>query len=92
MYTIMPSLSPITSTDLKNRTADILNMVYYKDHKYTIKRHGKPIAVLEPITKARTKTKELVSLKSALNNSFGRMPDFPDVTKTRHFRHRNTTL
>ena len=86
----MPSLYPITSTDLKNRTADILNMVYYKDHTYTIKRHGKPIAILEPITK--TKTKGKTTLKAALANSFGSLPDFPDVTETRFFRSRNITL
>ena len=86
----MPSLHSITSTDLKNRTADILNTVHYKDHTYTIKRHGKPIATLEPILKKRIKTKELNDLKSVIDNSFGRIPDFPKIT--RYFRRRNIKL
>jgi len=88
IYVTMPNLHPITSTELKNSTANILNTVYYNKVRYTIKRHGKPIAILEPITK----TKEKPTLKAALVNSFGSLPDFPDVTKTRFFRSRNTTL
>ncbi|MCH7640831.1 type II toxin-antitoxin system prevent-host-death family antitoxin [Patescibacteria group bacterium] len=77
----------ITSTELKRDTAEVLNKVAYGDVVAIVERYGEPLVEIHPVKSAR-KTKKL-SLKEAIDKTFGSIPDFPDVTKDRVSRKRD---
>jgi len=68
----------VSATDLKNRAADILNKVVYTKSEAIIVRYGKPIAVISPFKKDKRDT---ASIKKVLDDTFGAIPDFPEVTR-----------
>lgn len=55
----------------------------------TVERHGKPIAKLVPISRGMAK---MIHIERALKETFGILPDFPDVTKFRRSRKRAIRL
>lgn len=79
----------ISATELKERVAEVLNRVYFEKREALVKRHGKPIAKIVPILHDTNKKKDITIL---LKKYYGIMPDFPDVTKFRHFRKRKIRL
>jgi len=79
----------ITATDLKNRTAEILNDSYFKGKTILVGRYGKPIAKIVPI---RDTTNNTIKFKKVLKNTFGILPDFPDITKARKSRRKSLKL
>ena len=79
----------VSSSELKQNVAEILNNVYFHRKTAVINRYGKTIAKIVPVAKADTKT---TNTKSLLDKYFGILPDFPDVSKTRTFRKRNIKL
>lgn len=78
----------ISATKLKNNISYILNEIHYKGNAAVIERYGRPIAKIVPINGEKTVT----SLKKVLNESFGMLPDFPDVTKKRRSRKKTIRL
>lgn len=78
----------ISATELKNKISEVLNSVYYNKSVTIIEKHGKPIAKIVPVEDASKKT----DLKTALNRTFGSLPDFPDVTKFRRSRKKKWSL
>ena len=81
----MPNI--ISATELKNNVSDILNDVYFNGRVTVVERYGKPIAEIMPVREA-VKSKE--EIKRVLDETFGSIPDFPDVTKKRYFRQRKS--
>ena len=79
----------ITATDLKNRTAEILNDSYFKGKTILVGRYGKPIAKIVPI---RDTTNNTIKFKKVLKTTFGILPDFPDITKARKSRRKSLKL
>ncbi len=81
----------ISATELKNKVSEVLNTVYFNGTETIVEKHGKPIARIIPINdKARKMSKK--DIKRVLDETFGSMPDFPDVTKYRRFRNRKISL
>ena len=70
----------VSSTELANKTSEILNKVRYEGVTAIVERHGEEIARLSPPTN---------SAKKIWNTSFGAIPDFPEVHKDRYSRKRN---
>lgn len=79
----------ISASKLKNKVSDVLNDVHYKKNIAIIERYGKPIAKLIPIDTNQT---NISGIKKALDNSFGSIPDFPEVTKNRASRKKPLSL
>lgn len=70
----------ISATELKNKAADVLNRVVYSKTETIIMRHGKPIAVISPLKKIEP---DKANFKKVLDDTFGAIPDFPDVVGER---------
>ncbi|OGK15890.1 hypothetical protein A2690_04520 [Candidatus Roizmanbacteria bacterium RIFCSPHIGHO2_01_FULL_39_12b] len=77
----------VSATDLKNNVSDILNTVYFEKTTAVIERHGKPIAFIIPAGKP---DKEKIA--KALKETFGLVPDFPNVVSKRYLRKRDVRL
>lgn len=74
----------ISATELKQQTAEILNMVLYQGKTAYIERHGKIIAKIMPVNNPITsKIKETY---------FGTIPEFPDVISDRLRKERDVDL
>lgn len=73
----------ISATDLKYKVSDALNEVYYNGKTITIERHGKAIAKIVPVL---ANSKDDKALEKGLKETFGSIPDFPEVTKLRNFK------
>lgn len=83
----------ITVTQLKNKTTEVLNLVYFDKATAIIERSGKPIAKIVPIKLEKTKTKKsMAKIKKILDSTFGSMPDFPDITRERKFNRKRFIL
>jgi len=78
----------ISSTDLKNKTAEILNLVRFGGIEAIIKRHGRPLAKILPFKAEEKKT----NLKENLKRYFGAIADFPEVSKNRYFKRKAINL
>ena len=76
----------ISATELKNRVSEVLNEVAFRGNIAVVERYGKPIAKIVPVPVDNNL--RLERLKKALDESFGSLPDFPDVTKDRRSRRR----
>jgi prevent-host-death family protein len=77
----------ISSTDLKNKTAEILNLVSFGGVEAIIERHGRPLAKILPF-----KEEEKRNLKENLKKYFGAIADFPQVVKNRYFKRKKIHL
>ncbi len=71
----------VSITDLKQNTSEIINRVVFEKKEAVIKRHGK---VVVHIVRPKTTTPK-IDLAKALKETFGAIPDFPDVKKSRYF-------
>lgn len=81
----------ISATELKNKTSEILNGVYYRGNTAVVERYGKPIAKIVPADMFNPfRSKE--EIKKALDSTFGILPDFTDVTKFRRSRRKKFSL
>lgn len=81
----------ISATELKNRVSEVLNEVAFKGNATVIERYGKPIVRIVPIDdKARKMSKK--DVKRVSDETFGILPDFPDVTKFRRSRRKTFSL
>lgn len=79
----------ISATELKRKTAEIINMVYYEKKVAVIERFGKSLIKMTAIENTKEK-KEGISV--ILDRYFGVLPDFPKVRKDRKFRKKNLAL
>lgn len=79
----------LSSTELKRNTAKVLNLVAFGDTVAVVERHGKPLVM---ITSAASPVAKDSGLEEKLENYFGALPDFPSVSKTRHFRRKRLNL
>lgn len=73
-------INTISATKLKNKLAEVLNSAYYNKTVTIVEKHGKPIAEIIPIREYKRSREEI---KRVLDETFGSLPDFPDVTKFR---------
>lgn len=81
----------ISATELKNKVSEVLNTVYFNGIETIVEKYGKPIARIIPINdKARKMSKR--DVKRVLDETFGILPDFPDVTKFRRSRRKTFSL
>lgn len=78
----------LSSTELKRNTAEVLNSVAFGKVEAIVERYGEPLVRIVPM-KASEKRRDF---KKVLDGYFGAIPDFPSVSKTRHFRHRALKL
>lgn len=46
-------MSEITATEAARRFADLLDAVEHAGERYTITRHGKPVAQIEPVARGQ---------------------------------------
>ena len=54
-------MSEVTATDAARRFADLLDSVEHEGQRYTIIRHGKAVAQIEPVSRGRgVETKSLL--------------------------------
>lgn len=83
-------ITTISATELKNKLSEVLNSVYYNEDVTIVEKHGKPVARIMPID--QSKKVSLNDIKKVLDDTFGSIPDFPDVTKDRSFRSRKISL
>lgn len=79
----------ISSTELKNKVSEILNNVAFKGNVAIIERYGKPIAKIVPV---KDEKRVVGDIRKALNETFGAIPDFPNVTKFRRSRSKKFSL
>jgi len=77
----------LSSTELKRKTAEILNLVAFGGTIVIIERYGTPLVKITP---AKSFTEE--NLEEKLKKYFGAVPDFPLVSKFRYFRKRHLGL
>lgn len=77
-----------SSTKLKRNTAEVLNLVAYGEAVAIIERHGEPLVKISPVEKLEKRT----DLSKKLKKYFGVLPNFPSVSKSRHFRQRKISL
>lgn len=81
----------ISATELKNKVSEVLNNVYFTGNETVIEKYGRPIVKIIPINnKAKKMSKE--DVKRVLEETFGILPDFPDVTKFRRSRRKTFSL
>lgn len=76
----------ISATTLKNNVSNILNDVYFNKKTAVIRRYGEIIAKIVPVDK------ENKAVRSVLDEYFGALPDFPDVSKKRNFKKRGISI
>lgn len=79
----------ISATELKNKVSEVLNEVAFKGNVAIIERYGKPIARIVPVKKEERNVEDI---RKALDETFGAIPDFPDVTKFRRSRRKTFSL
>lgn len=54
-------MSEVTATDAARRFADLLDSVEHDGQRYTIIRHGRAVAQIEPVSRGRgSETKDLL--------------------------------
>ncbi|MBI2314793.1 type II toxin-antitoxin system Phd/YefM family antitoxin [Candidatus Daviesbacteria bacterium] len=80
----------ISATELKNKLSEVLNSVYYSENVAVIEKHGKPIARIVPVEGSKKMMRK--DIKRVLDETFGILPDFPDVSSYRRFRSRKISL
>lgn len=83
-------INTISATELKNKLSDVLNLVYYNETVTIVEKHGKPVAKIVPVDRPNKMSKK--DIKKVLDETFGSIPDFPDVTKARTFHSRRISF
>lgn len=78
----------ISSTDLKRKTAEVLNLVGFGEAIAIVERYGKPLVKIVPASEE----KKEVNLEEKLKKYFGAIADFPEVSKKRYFRNKKIIL
>ncbi len=81
-------ITRLSSTELKRNTAEVLNSVAFGKVEAIVERYGEPLVKIIPMRTAEKKR----DFKEALDKYFGTIPDFPSVSKSRHFRRRASKL
>ena len=81
-------ITRLSSTELKRNTAEILNLVAYGEAVAIVERYGEPLV---KITKAVPSEKGS-NWEKKIKKYFGSIPNFPFLSKTRHFRKRTLNL
>lgn len=81
----------ISATELKNKVSEVLNKVYFTGNETVIEKYGRPIARIVPVND-KVKKISKADIKRVLDETFGSMPDFPDITKYRRFRNRKISF
>ncbi|MCL5676118.1 MAG: type II toxin-antitoxin system prevent-host-death family antitoxin [Patescibacteria group bacterium] len=77
----------VSATELKNKTAEVLNAVVFGNDTVLVERYGKTLAKIVPV-----KEEKKTSKTENLAKYFGSLPDFPDVKKTRKFSRKTPAL
>lgn len=77
----------IPASDLKNKTARVLNQVAYGQATVIVERFGRPVAKIVPVL-----GKETDLMARELNKTFGKIPDFPNVRSERKFTRKAVSL
>lgn len=77
----------LTSTELKRKTAEVLNLVAFGDTTAVVERHGEPLVKIIPAREEKG-----IDLGKKLIKHFGAIPSFPSVSKMRYFRKRNISI
>lgn len=78
----------LSSTELKRRTAEVLNLVAYGEVMAIIERYGEPLVKITPIPSPKIE----IDWEKKLRRYFGIIPNFPEISKARYFRRRNLKL
>lgn len=84
---IKMKIARLSSTELKRKTAEVLNLVAFGEMVAIIERYGEPLVQITAIKPTAEK-----DLREKLQKYFGSMPDFPPVSKKRFFRQRGFAL
>ena len=82
-------VTKLSSTDLKRKTAEVLNLVAFGEVTAIVERYGEPLVKISPIKKTSTGVK---NLEKTIEGSFGMIADFPEVTSNRYFRKKRVSL
>lgn len=77
-----------SSTDLKRKTAEVLNLVSFGEAIAIVERYGKPLVKIVSVLEE----KKEVNLEEKLEKYFGAIPNFPEVIKMRYFRKKRLAL
>lgn len=80
-------ITHLTATELKRKTREILNLVAFGETVAIVERYGEALVKIMPVKK-----EERVEIEETLKKYFGAIPNFPSISKTRHFRERNLNL
>jgi len=67
----------VTATELRTKTAEIIDKAFYKGITTLVLKHGKVVAKVVP---AGVKTD--AEIQKDLDDTFGSIPDFPKITRT----------
>lgn len=78
----------LTATELKRRTAEVINEILYARREAIIERYGRPVARIVPVIKLEA----VKSRTAAMKKYFGSIKNFPTVSKLRYFRRRRLVL
>lgn len=78
----------ITATELKNNVSEIIDKVRLHNTVAIVKKYGRSVVKIIPFTEHINK----VDAKKIIVRTYASLPDFPDVTKTRKSRKRNSKL
>ena len=81
-------ITRLSSTELKRKTAKVLNLVAFGEAVAIVERYGEPLVKITPITSVEKNS----DFKKKLKKYFGSIPNFPDVSKRRYFRKRSLSL
>jgi prevent-host-death family protein len=79
----------VSATDLKNNVSAVLNTVYFENKPAVVERHGKPIVKIVPVNRNIANDR---LLEQAVEETFGILPNFPDVKADRKLGTRNIGL
>ncbi|MBU2052184.1 MAG: type II toxin-antitoxin system prevent-host-death family antitoxin [Patescibacteria group bacterium] len=78
----------LTATELKRKTAEIINEVVFARREAIIERYGRPVARIVPVIKLE----EITSKSAAMKKYFGSIKNFPAVSKLRLFKRQRLVL
>jgi len=79
----------ISSTELKRKTAQILNMVGFGKTIAVVERYGSPLVKIIPASLEKEKKADL---EKKAGKYFGAIPNLSSVSKKRYFKKRNIKL
>jgi prevent-host-death family protein len=78
-------MSEVTATDAARRFADLLDSVEHDGQRYTIIRHGKAVAQIEPVSRGRGVDTKLLLRRhrpdSSWANDLGEVRDLLEIER-----------